>query len=449
MKLVIKPQEGPQTVFLETFSDIAIYGGAAGSGKSYSLLLEPVRHYNNPQFGGVIFRRTTPQIRNEGGLWHESEKIYAPLLATPRESVLEWRFPKGMRMKFAHLEYDKSVFDFQGSQIPFIGFDELTHFSEKQFWYMLSRNRSTSGVPGYVRCTTNPDADSWVRKLIDWWIGPEGYAIPERSGVVRWFIRDDETLVWADTKEELIERFGKEQIPKSLTFVSASIFDNRILLEKDPSYLSNLRALPRVERERLLGGNWNIKPQAGNVFRREWFPIIDAVPAGWIAAVRYWDKAATKKREGTAHDPDWTAGPKLLKYPDNTFVLADVRRTRDTPLQIERMIKNTADFDGHGTTVCIEQEPGSSGVADAGNYTRLLSGYDVRIRKPTTDKLTRAKPVSAQCEAGNVKVLKAPWNEDFFLELENFPDGKHDDQVDGFSGAFNELAGSISILDVL
>lgn len=440
------PQPGPQSDFLETKADIAIYGGAAGGGKSYALLLEPLRHFNNPRFGGVIFRRTSVQVRNEGGLWDESFSLYSQLGCHPRESSLEWEGPSGWRMKFAHLEYDKTVFDWQGSQIPYIGFDELTHFSEKQFWYMLSRNRSTSGVPGYVRATCNPDADSWVRKFIDWWIGPDGLPIKARSGILRWFIRINDKLVWGDSREELTAKYG-DVLPKSLTFIPSTLADNKILMEKDPSYQASLAALNPVDRARLMGGNWNIRASAGVYFRREWFPVIDVVPAGWISAMRFWDRAATKPHSENK-DPDWTRGLKMYRYSSGMYLVADVKSDQDTPGKIETLIKNVASHDGKAVKIMCQQDPGSAGVAEAEQFKKLLAGYFVKTIPFSKDKVTRAKGVSAQCEAGNVHVLRAPWNDDFFAELENFPDGAHDDQVDTLSGAFNDLSGSFSLFDV-
>lgn len=425
----IRPQPGPQTIFLKTAAEIALYGGAAGSGKSYALLLEPLRHINNSRFNAIIFRRNSTQVRNPGGLWQESLELYSQFEGHSREAFLEWDFPSGMRCKFAHLENLDTVYNYQGSQMPLIMWDELVHFEEFQFWYLLSRLRSMSGVPGYMRATCNPDYNSWVRKLVDWWIGPDGFPIPERSGVLRWFIRVEDKLIWASTKRELIEKYGANQIPKSFTFIPAKIHDNRILMEKDPAYLSNLMALSRVERMRLLEGNWNVRASAGTIFRRDWFEIINAIPAGWSKVYRYWDKAATRPSEENK-DPDWTRGVLLYGYPNGTYVVADVRGIRDSPLAVERMIKNTASFDGPMIVVFVEQEPGSAGVADAGNYVRLLSGYNIQVRKPTKDKVTRALPVSAQCEAGNVKILRAPWNDDFLNELENFGEDctGHDDQ---------------------
>jgi len=448
----IEPQPGPQTQFLSTQADIAIFGGAAGGGKSYGLLLDPLRHYHNPRFGGTIFRRTSVQVRNEGGLWDESMTIYPLLGARPREALLEWKFPGGMALGFSHLEHDKDVLNYQGAQIPWIGFDELTHFTEAQVTYMLSRNRSTSGVKPRIRATTNPDPDSFVRRWIDWWIGEDGFPIRERSGVLRYFIRRNDEMVWADSPEEIYHAYGhgEEIQPKSITFIPSKLQDNKILMKKDPAYLGNLLALNRVDRGRLLDGNWNIRASAGTMFRREWFEIVDAVPAGWIQSVRYWDRAATKPHEKNP-DPDWTRGLLMYKYPNNRVCVVDLKSMRDSPAQVERLILNTASHDSVSVPVVGEQDPGSAGVADAENFVRMLAGYDVRIRKPTSDKLTRAKPVSAQSEVGNVMVKRAPWNEEFFTEIENFGEEGigHDDIVDVFSGAFNELAGGRSLADVL
>jgi predicted phage terminase large subunit-like protein len=447
--MLISPQPGPQTKFLSTSADIAIYGGAAGGGKSFALLIEPLRHLNNSLFGGVIFRRNTTQIRNQGGLWDESLKIYSLIEgSTPRQGYLDWHFQKGMQMKFSHLEYDRTVYDWQGAQIAFLGFDELTHFSSFQFFYMLSRNRSTSGVPGYVRATCNPDPKSWVREFIDWWLDKNGDPIQERSGIVRWYLRKDDTLYWADSRQELLEEYGSDELPKSVTFIPSSIQDNKILLQKDPAYLANLKSLSRVDRGRLLGGNWNITESAGSLFQREWFPVLDAVPAGWTASIRFWDRAATKPSEKNK-DPDWTRGVKLLRYPDGSFVVSDLKSLRDTPGQVESLICNTASHDSNRVRIMAQQDPGSAGVAEANNFVRMLQGYDVKTMASTKDKITRAKPVSAQCEVGNVRVIRAPWNDEFFNELENFPTGSHDDIVDALSGAFNALCvGANSILDV-
>lgn len=354
----------------------------------------------------------------------------------------------GMSMSFAHLEHEADVLNFQGAEIPWIGFDELTHFSENQFFYMLSRNRSTSGVKPRIRATCNPDPDSWVRRFIDWWIGEDGFPVKERAGKTRWFIRINDTITWADTAEELHELYGRgpEIHPKSVAFIPAKLEDNKILMEKDPAYAGNLLAMNRVDRMRLKEGNWNVRASAGMLFQRAWFPVVDAIPAGWIDCVRFWDRAATKPSE-TNRDPDWTRGLLLFKYPNGKFCVSDLKSMRDTPGRVEELVTNVASHDTSSVKIRSQQDPGSAGVSEAEHFVRMLSGYDANCETMPRDKITRAKPVSAQAEWSNIQILRAPWNEEFFTELENFPEGAHDDIVDVLSGAFNELSGGLSLAD--
>lgn len=431
---VIGPQPGPQTAFLASAADIAIYGGAAGGGKTWALLMEPLRHVAREGFSAVVFRRTTVQARNEGGLWDESGRLYPFMGGRALESQLCWRFPSGASVRFAHLEHDKTVLDWQGAQIPLICFDELTHFSARQFWYMVSRNRSMCGVRPYIRATCNPDADSWVAEFIAWWIDPDtGAPIPERSGAVRWFVRVGERLVWADDREELCRRYPKTP-PKSLTFVPARLEDNAALNAADPGYLANLLALPAVERERLLGGNWKIRPAAGLLFRRNWCPVVEAAPAD-MKLVRGWDLAATPKTE--SNDPDWTCGTKIGRTTDGRYFVLDHVRLRETPAKVEQLIRNTATHDGAAVEISLPQDPGQAGKAQAHALVRLLDGFTARATVESGDKQTRFGPFSAQAEAGNVFVLRGTWNEAWFEALEGFPDGRHDDDADSTSRAFN------------
>ena len=277
---IIQPQAGFQQKALSCKADIAILGGCAGPGKTFALLLESVRNTSNKDFGGVIFRRTSPQIRAQGGLWDTSYELYPGCKAIPKETTLEWLFPSGANMKFSHLEYEKNIYDWQGSQIAYIGFDELTHFSEKMFFYMLSRNRSTCGVKPYVRATCNPDPDSWVATLISWWIDQEtGLPIPDRDGVLRYFIKYGENYIWGDSYEDVSEKADHILAPlleksglhasdfiKSITFINGDIYQNKILLEKNPEYLGNLLSQDEQTRMQLLDGNWKIQISDNDIY---------------------------------------------------------------------------------------------------------------------------------------------------------------------------------------
>lgn len=437
---IIRPQPGPQEQFLASSADIVFYGGAAFGGKTYALLLEGTRHTENGRFGGVIFRRTTKQVTAEGGLWDTSEEIYPSLDAKSNLSRLQWQFPSGATLGFAHLEHEKNKFDWQGSQIAFIGFDEVTHFTEGQFWYLLSRNRSTCGVRPYVRATCNPDPDSWVAKFIAWWIDQDtGYAIPERSGVVRFFIRRNNQIIWGDTAEALIAEYPGAQ-PKSCTFIASSFQDNKLGLERDPGYLANLEALPTVERERLKMGNWKVKPAAGDYFKKSYFPIVDAAPPVG-RRIRYWDRAATEPSEQNP-DPDWTAGVRLMLADDGYFYVEHVERFRGTPGKVTKRVHSTAEQDGRRLSIGIERDPAQAGKFEADTYVSLLKGFIVFVVPPQGDKEVRATPVSTAAENGRIRLVRGPWNDAFLDELESFPKGAHDDQVDALSGAYNQLIGN-------
>ena len=430
---MIRPQEGPQEIFLSSPADIAIYGGSAGGGKTWGLLLDPLRHVSNPRFGGVIFRRTSPQIRNEGGLWDESCQLYPLLGAVARETVLDWRFPSGCRLKFAHLQYEQTKQEWQGSQIPWLGFDELTHFTEGQFFYLLSRNRSMSGIRPCVRGTTNPDALSWVKTFLAPWLD-KSREDRAASGELRWFIRDKGKILW-------VPRGTPDA--KSVTFVRASVYDNRKLLETNPEYLANLKALSVVDRARLLDGDWDIVP-GGNMFRREWFEVVGDAPKQ-CRRVRFWDLAASEPKK-PGEDPDWTAGALEGMDPQGVAYLEDIQRARLTPGGVERLVRTTAEADrakyGDGLEIVMEQEPGSSGKAVIDHYRRqVLPGFNFRGVPSTGSKEERAKPLSAYAEGGNVKLVRGAWNHDFLNEAAAFPSEEvHDDQVDAASGAFLRLA---------
>ena len=408
---MFRPQKGKQEKFLACSADICIYGGAAGGGKSYALLLEPLRHIGNKQFAAVTFRRTNPQILSPGGLWSESFNIYSLLGATPKLSPKPmWVFPSGATITFSHLEMESTKYDWQGSQIPLIMFDELTHFSESVFFYMLSRNRSMCGVKPYIRATCNPDADSWVANFISWWIDQDsGYPIEERCGKIRWFIRRDEKVYWADRKQDLWEQFNlttdeEKAEPRSVSFINSTLQDNKLLMQRDPSYLATLKALPTVERERLLYGNWKIKQAAGLYFKRPQVRnMLPCAPAD---------------------------------------VTSDVINQRLSASDVRALIKLTAEVDNakYGNVrVRLPQDPGQAGKDQAQSFVRLLSGFSVRTEPVSGSKESRAEPVAAQWQAGNFDLVIADWNESYFSQIESFPASKFKDMVDATSDAFSEL----------
>src|SRR4029077_1179025 len=313
-------------------------------------------------------------------------------------------------------------------------------------FYLLSRNRSTCGVRPYIRATCNPDADSWVAEFLAWWIDPEtGFPIPERAGVLRYYVRVSGKIIWADQPQDLMQHLPPPETlppgvdpprPLSVTFIPASVFDNPALLQVNPEYLAWLLSLPLLESERLLGGNWKIRPAGGLYFKREWCAIVDEVPVD-LDVVRYWDLAATEKTE--LNDPDWTVGIKLGRDKNRGYWLLDMVRGRANPGDVERLLLDTATRDGRRVRVGFGKDPGQAGKSQALHLVRAMSSFTVTPATESGDKLTRFGPFSSQCRAGNVKVLRGLWNEDLFRILEGFPDLAHDDEVDACSGAFEKL----------
>jgi hypothetical protein len=211
------------------------------------LLAEPIRHIEVPGFAAVIFRRTFAQLEASGGPWPESEALYPATGAT--STWMRWRWPSSATVQFSHLQHAKDRLSWKGAQIALIEFDQLEDFEEEQFWYLVSRNRSTCGVRPYIRATVNPVPEGdpiggWVARLISWWIGEDGYPLPERAGVLRWFARDGTDLIWGASKAEIVARMKPRPVaPKSLTFIPMDVEENTTLLAQDPDYLATLEAL--------------------------------------------------------------------------------------------------------------------------------------------------------------------------------------------------------------
>jgi len=439
----IRPQPR-QEQFLSCPADVVVFGGSAFGGKTFALELEPTRHINNGEFGAVIFRRTIPEITREGGLWDEAGKLYPLLGGVPNSQEHSYKFTSGSKITFAHMQYEQDKYSWKSAQIPLIEFDQLEMFTSGQFFYMFSRNRSSCGVRPYIRATANPEP-GWLADFLEWWIDEDGYAIPERSGVIRWMVRENDTVYWSDDPGELQEAHPTST-PKSVTFILSTIYDNKIGMEKDPGYIANVQALDNIERLRLFGegdgkrgGNWKVKPAAGKVFNKAWFEIVPVVPAGG-RELRFWDLAATEKKTA-----DYTASCKG-KIVNGVVYILDATADQIDPARTDTHMQNTAKQDGVSTAVRFEQEGGASGKRDAHHVVTSFAGYDIRAIPPQGDKITRAKPLAAQALQGNVKLLAGSWNERWLNHM-HAQDGNpktHDDEMDAASGMYTSLLAGVA-----
>lgn len=254
INIVFKPHAGPQTDFLAANEQEVLYGGAAGGGKSYGLLADPMRYFSHPEFTGLILRRTNDELRE---LKNKSKLLYPKAFPGAKFSEVNstWTFPSGATLWMTYLDRDDDVLRFQGQAYTWIGFDELTHWPTPYPWnYLRSRLRTTaSDLPVFMRATTNPGGvgHHWVKKMF---IDPAPYNKP-------FWMRDYETnevLVDPETNEPLIRA----------RFIPAKLSDNPSLSE-DGQYRRNLLSLPEQQRKKLLDGDWSIVegaafPEFGN-----------------------------------------------------------------------------------------------------------------------------------------------------------------------------------------
>lgn len=179
----------------------------------------------------------------------------------------------------------------------------------------------------------------------------------------------------------------------------------------------------------------NPAPPQGGILKPERIEVIDALPAQRIEWLRGWDLAASP-------NGDYTVGAKLGRLPDGRYVIADLVRMRCGPEERDAVLLTTARRDGYAVSISIPQDPGQAGKTQARYLTRMLAGYTVHSSPESGDKLTRATPLAAQVNIGNVLMLRAAWNEGLMDEMRLFPNGAHDDQIDALARAFSGLIGA-------
>ena len=181
-------------------------------------------------------------------------------------------------------------------------------------------------------------------------------------------------------------------------------------------------------------------PRDSGMFKRSWFEIVDE-PYGKVRhRVRHWDLASTEKR--ASNDPDYTVGLLLSLDDKGNMYIEDIKRIRESAQKVERLIKDCAKKDGYTTIISLPQDPGQAGSVQADYYKRELAGTHaakVYTERESGNKITRAEVAETQAEAGCIKLIKGHWNEAFLNEVEVFPNGRYDDQVDALSGAVAKL----------
>lgn len=383
-----------QQAFLALETLEALYGGAAGGGKSDALLMGALQHVHIPGYAALLLRRTYADLSLPGALMDRAHEWLRGSGAKWDDRTKTWHFPAGASLTFGYLENENDKYRYQGSELQYIGFDEGTQFSETQYRYLLSRLRRLEGsaLPLRARLASNPGGlgHEWVKTRF---VNPGD---PERP------------------------------------FVPARLEDNPHLDRIE--YEKSLAQLDPVTRAQLREGDWDV--QLGTLFQRQWFRVVDTAPSG-LKWLRHWDLATSTKETA-----DYTASAAVGMSRDGTLYVRDMIRGRwEWPdaraIMVAAMKAEPETFQSVEDAV-----HGLAAIQDLQRDPTLAHIPILRVR-PDKDKLSRALPWAVRAQqgfesgSGGVALVRGPWINSFLDEVCNF-DGSgqgHDDQVDTVSGS--------------
>lgn len=465
---VIQPQSKFQSDYLNSSAKILVVGGAAGSSKSYIGLMRHLRWAEDPNYRGFCIRKNSTAIMKSGGLFQEAVKLYSLYdpkikIKTKDQKIV---FSSGAEVSFSHYENRNAAQLYQGLQLSNCFYDEASHAEEEDIWWLFSRLRTDADVTPSIWLSCNPDPDSYLFEWVKWWLYDEtsdkhGLPDPEKNGVTRYLIRQGGVIFWGDSPEELKERYGEHVFPISFQVLLGTIYDNPTLMRNQPEYLHALEALPKVDRARLLLGDWTARAEGSGYFKREWMiEELDDPPHNEIVkTVRVYDLAGTLKSD-LNYNPDYSTSCKMSKLKNGEFFIHEVERWRSRYGELMSRIISNANRDGTKVDIIIPQDPNASAKAAAQMMVKDITaeGFYVKAVSTNRSKLDNFRPFSASSMNGNVRIKKNCGNdfenkifnslEFFYDELEKF-DGEsrthHDDLVDCVSGAFMDLARKMQI----
>ena len=409
----IQAQPGPQTQFLASSADVALYGGAAFGGKSFALLLDALQYSQTPGWSGLIFRRHAKDFADPSSIFEKAKGLYSgPGVRFRSGSTLDVRWPSGATLGFRHVD-DYNTQSYQGTQHAWIGFDEAAHFEMSQILYLLSRLRSDSGTRPALRMTCNPDPDHDLAQWVEPWLRPDGCADRSKNGMTRFFARsrDNDQVVWADSRAECAARAGRDpRLVKTFSFIAALLADNVIGLASNPDYEGNLAVQGRVLEAQLLDGNWKIRAESGGMLRREWWGgdtirITDPI-APIVMRIRTWDRAATRPspRDDPWRGPDFSVGVLAEFDADGRGYVGDLVACRGEPPEVDELMETTAARDGASVIQAIQVDPAAAGKVDVLHSRAVLGSSGqcgpIETTRPAINKVDRVKPLSRELRLG-------------------------------------------------
>ncbi len=285
------PNKGMQEKVLLSTAQVILCGGNRGGGKSQVLLFDACYDISNPHFSCIFLRKETKQLEKGGGLFDKAGQVFPILGGKENKSNKLYKFPSGARAEFDHVHNEsKSEVEkrFKGLEIPAMYIDEIDQFTFETFLIIMGSNRNSHGIRNRIIGTCNPNPDSHVRTLLEWWIDDDGYIIPERDGKVRYMYiygTSVNEIIWGNTKAEVYDRaksyidtaltpglikvgITADDFIKSFTFVKGDLSENKQLLKSDTNYLANIATGGAAAIARNLSGNWNVKVSGDEMVSR-------------------------------------------------------------------------------------------------------------------------------------------------------------------------------------
>ena len=377
----------------------------------------------------------------------ESKSIYMHFKPKFRSDILEYTFPSGCKISFKALNTSQDLPGYDGTQFTRVIFDEVQNqYGEEAVIYLMSRLRSRSKLHHQMVFTANP-RDCWLKEWVEYCLDEDGVPRPGTEDRIRWFVRINNKMHWADSREELVNQFPDSQ-PLSFRFIPATCEDNPVLLASRPDYIPFLKSLKKADQLRLWKGSWHAKETTESYFDRSWCSVVTEVPPG-LEMVRAWDLAASPEPVPgvSSGDPDYSASVLMGRSKSGQYYVLDVYRFRKRTSEVIEEIIRVAHKDGvDDVKVVITKDPGAAGAHFAQYLTRILVEHGIQpkllVSSGHTNKLKRFQPFSTLAQSGNVSILQGPWLKEWAEELEGFTGaarGYHDDMVDATADSANAL----------
>ena len=457
-KFTLAPASTPQEQFLASDSIVTLYSGSMGAGKTFAIIINLVKFALMENTTAVVFRRTSTQLRQNGGIWQEATQVFKRMFGKDvviRNRDLEIYIPStNATIKFSHLQHISDIHSHLGAQYSLIIFDEATLFPFEEMILPLFgrlRNARVKYKP-QMMWATNPAFNHGIYHWIkDFYLDEHGIPYEHRSNVERYFVLENNKPLWYDTREEAeaVHGGGESSPVQSFRSIRAHVTQNIPLMKANPNYIANLKAMPEIKRRIFLDGSWTAREEEAGYFKREFCKVVPHPNLRAVKRVRAWDLASLPVSSASP-SPDWTRGTLVSKDKQGFYTVEDIQSLRDRPHEVEKLIYRTAEEDPPGTIYVLPVDPGQAGIAYANVIKVKLAemGIMCRLVKTNKSKLTRFLPFSSLAEAGFIQFVKADWLEEAFTELENFNGEKNngkDDICDTVSDAILVLNQDVAL----